>query len=677
MDDDSLYSKTFKGRLYERLAAERVSKTIKGVSVSCRNLTRSVHDKRGRVKVLVNHVSCDFEAGKLTAIIGPSGCGKSTLLKALCGIERANEGCVYIGGYPYYEDMAAFTSIFSYLPQFDDLFGGLTVYDELDVTGYLRTSGDVGGAVRESRIVHFLREFNLIDKMDSRISSLSGGEKKRVAIISALLSSPKVLFLDEPTAPLDPGTSDDFVQSLKRISESGNTTIVFVTHDPDALLSVDRVVVMRKEESGGKIAFCGDKDVFFECLGKRYGRGKTPSELVKALFKGFAERESLPAFPEVGLKRSTETPSSYMSDLEVGQRWFVGQFFRLAVREAKKFFGGGASSALLLALPVIIGFILGAVVNKDQLYHVYSYTKSMMFAVSAGAFFTGVFTGISALGCTDRIRNEQMHGMNSGALAMASFVVLAVICAAQSLLLFVTFLAVAGKTPDFTLYSAQYDIFTTILFCSISAMSLGLFCGAVAKQPAYIAPVLVLLQLVFSGIIFDLGDGNVANVISMVISCKWAMNAFGAICNLNSLPNTIPTNAGEQHIIPPYQEQFEFSTYTLFESWFVLLILTGVFFLLTLIVLWAGKMRIYHPNFMFARSFEAVSAFIKGCLTTFSEHPLLWLAFALFTVVATAFVYPGLLPEVNVDFFGDLVAYTEDLLVSLPDHLNTFVEKLT
>lgn len=619
------------------------------VAVRAVGLSRAGFDAKGSKIQLLNDVHITCPAGEVTAIIGPSGCGKSTLLKALCGIERADGGdvflgnCIYIcGRNPSSDAMKVLSSFISYLPQFDDLHEELSIMEELEISASLR-SGMRSREERLERIAELLNDFRLTGKEKAKIATLSGGEKKRVAIITAFLSGSRVLYLDEPTAPLDPGATDDFMEMLSKAAKRERMTIVFVTHDPEALEAAENIILMAR---GGECLFCDEKRRFFEVLANAYKDNISPvvkmlgnekvehaafaniiaPDLIRLLFRSFANNDDIEAI--FGKAGKTPGIASFRNlfDATVRYRGFFEQFFIMVGQEFKITIKGGASSVLLVLLPILIGCILGTVVNEDKMYSEYTMTKSMMFSLAAGSFFSGVFSSIHRLSRRSRIASDQIHGLRSGAYLLAVFFVLVVICLLQSILLYLVFTAFAGNAPR-ELYSSTYDILTTVFLCSVSAATIGLLCSSLFNNPSYIAPILVLFQIVFSGIIFSFDEGSLADSLSYLVSCRWAIDAFGAVCDLNSLIYEAPSNLGVVSLVH-VEDQYTHDKYHLLTSWTALIVISLVTYIATYCVLAYRRLTLYYPNFMFRRT-------VKSCIAFLARNKWVLL---LLTVVSLAFV---------------------------------------
>ncbi|RAG80682.1 ABC transporter ATP-binding protein, partial [Streptacidiphilus pinicola] len=161
----------------------------------------------------------------LLAVAGPSGAGKSTLLNALTGLRPAEEGSVRYDGRDLYQDYAELRQRIGLVPQDDILHTQLTVRRALGYAAELRFPGDTSKAERRARVAEVITELGLEQRADQVISSLSGGQRKRVSVALELLTKPSLLFLDEPTSGLDPGMDRSVMHMLRRLADDGRTVV--------------------------------------------------------------------------------------------------------------------------------------------------------------------------------------------------------------------------------------------------------------------------------------------------------------------------------------------------------------------------------------------------------------------------------------------------------------------
>ncbi|MFE0685724.1 ABC transporter ATP-binding protein [Streptomyces sp. NPDC058961] len=182
--------------------------------------------------------------GSFTAVMGPSGCGKSTFLQCAAGLDRPTDGSVRLGG----TEITGMSenrltelrrSRLGFVFQAFNLLPSLTV--EQNVLLPARLAG-----VRPDRrhAARLLAQVGLDGKGDRRPGELSGGQQQRVAIARALVTSPDVIFADEPTGALDTTTAAEVLSLLRAAVDTLGATVVMVTHDPTAAAHADQVLFL-------------------------------------------------------------------------------------------------------------------------------------------------------------------------------------------------------------------------------------------------------------------------------------------------------------------------------------------------------------------------------------------------------------------------------------------------
>lgn len=229
-------------------------------------LTRIVDDAehRGCRKMILDHVTVDIPAGKLAAVLGTSGAGKTTFLNAAMGYEKATSGTVKINGTDLYENRKVMKKQIGYVPQEDLLRGGLSLWKTLEYAGRLRLSKDVDKKERYRKINSVITMLDLEEHKNSRISKLSGGQKKRVSIAGELISDPPLLFLDEPTSGLDPQTETELVATMADLAHRQGKTLVVNTH---TIMNIERFDMILFFGPGGRLCFSGAPAAALEYFG--------------------------------------------------------------------------------------------------------------------------------------------------------------------------------------------------------------------------------------------------------------------------------------------------------------------------------------------------------------------------------------------------------------------------
>ena len=216
--------------------------------------------KRFNGKQVLKNISLAVEAGKTTVIIGPSGCGKTVLLKHFIVLERPTSGAVYFKGQRLDElserDLARVRTQFGFCFQMGALFDSLTVYENIIFP------------IRQHRKIENWRAIDELVKQKLAVvgmdgyqehypASLSGGQKKRVALARAIALDPEVILYDEPTTGLDPIRSDVINELILKLQRELGVTSIVVTHDMGSAYKIgDRIVMLHE----GRVIADGDAD---------------------------------------------------------------------------------------------------------------------------------------------------------------------------------------------------------------------------------------------------------------------------------------------------------------------------------------------------------------------------------------------------------------------------------
>lgn len=191
-----------------------------------------------RVEVLKG-IQLSVEKGEFCVLLGPSGSGKSTLLNIIGGIDRADEGDIFING----ERMAAMKEKqltryrrrhLGYIFQMYNLIPNLTVRENIEVGAYLSEN-----PLNVDELLHVL---GLYDHRSKLPNQLSGGQQQRTAIGRAIVKNPDILLCDEPTGALDYNTGKQILALLQEQSRQNGMTVVIITHNSALTAMADRVI---------------------------------------------------------------------------------------------------------------------------------------------------------------------------------------------------------------------------------------------------------------------------------------------------------------------------------------------------------------------------------------------------------------------------------------------------
>ena len=203
-------------------------------------------------EVVLENVSFNVEKGDFLGIIGPNGAGKTTLFQCILGLINTYSGKITILDEDIKRNKKILTKI-GYIPQkksIDPKFP-LTIEELVSLSLPRKNSKNI--------VYKILRQVRLYDLKDKLIGQLSGGQQQRVLIAKALVNDPILLMLDEPTNELDQKSQDDFYFLLKELNEKNNITIIWTSHDMNAVNKyANKVSCINK-----RMFFHGDKESFF------------------------------------------------------------------------------------------------------------------------------------------------------------------------------------------------------------------------------------------------------------------------------------------------------------------------------------------------------------------------------------------------------------------------------
>jgi putative ABC transport system ATP-binding protein len=209
--------------------------------IEVNNVTRR-YTKGGETITPLDAVTLSIAQGEFISLMGASGTGKSTLLNLIASIDRPDEGTIVIDGTDITKlsrsKLAKWRAAnMGYIFQTHNLVPVLTAYENIELPLLLLP---MSRTERNKRIRIALEAVDLLDRIDHYPRQLSGGQEQRVGIARAIVTHPRVVVADEPTGDLDPTTSDQILDLLKRLNKQLDVTLLMVTHDSDAALVADR-----------------------------------------------------------------------------------------------------------------------------------------------------------------------------------------------------------------------------------------------------------------------------------------------------------------------------------------------------------------------------------------------------------------------------------------------------
>lgn len=198
--------------------------------------------KRFKNQIVLDDVSLTLQEGEIYGLIGPSGSGKTTLVRILLGLEKADSGNVEL--FEQRPTLNAFRSL-GYMAQSDALYNELSAYQNLD---FFASIQGMGGKEKKQRILEVAKSVDLEKDLKKSVAQFSGGMKRRLSLAAALVHSPRLYLLDEPTVGLDPMIRRN-IWTLFHYLKGKGATIIVTTHVMDEVAQCDRVGLL----SEGKI----------------------------------------------------------------------------------------------------------------------------------------------------------------------------------------------------------------------------------------------------------------------------------------------------------------------------------------------------------------------------------------------------------------------------------------
>ena len=538
-----------------------------GVRIDAVGLTREL--KNGTC--ILNDISLCIQPGEFVAIVGGSGAGKTSLLHALNGFVPATSGTVRYNGVNLYKNLDSFRPVLGYVPQDDIVHTELTVERTLFYGAKLRLPKDTRPLELNERIEEVLSAVGLIERRNTEVRRLSGGQRKRVSVALELLARPRAVYLDEPTSGLDPALEGRMMALFRDLAETGATVIVS-THVTQNLRMCDKIVWMAP---GGHMVFFGSpaealRHFRIDEYGEIYELLETDEERERwsttfpdspAYQVNVRERlESAPAVADPG--ETAGAAASGPAPPPLHRASGLRQLFWLTIRYAEVLARDVPNLALLLFQAPAIGlsifllftsgiFAATSAEGGDALRATMS-----LHILTAAAIFLGAsnaareITKESAIYARERLVNLKVIPYVGSKVA-----VLSLLCLFQAAVLvgmFTARLSLPGS--DWELYP---QLLAAIFVTELAGLAMGLLISAVSAnsdRATAIVPVSLIPQLVFAGALVPYDRMlDPAKVLSQLMISKWALQLTGSLTDLSERFNAqFPTPFAQ-----PYANQFD------------------------------------------------------------------------------------------------------------------------
>ncbi|MEU1096587.1 ATP-binding cassette domain-containing protein, partial [Streptomyces sp. NPDC005877] len=533
-----------------RIVGDRLEEFVDtgDVSFSARHLTVTVDGG----KQILKDVSFGVPEKSLIAVIGPSGSGKSTLLKALTGYRPANQGDVLYDNRNLYKQFAELRQRIGLVPQDDILHKELTVKKALKYAAKLRFPADTTESEREQRIDEVLRELKLDIHKEKKVTSLSGGQRKRVSVALELLTKPSLIFLDEPTSGLDPGMDRDVMQLLRGLADDGRTVLV-VTHSVAELAICDKLLVMAP---GGSVAYFGPPEEALNFFG--YG---TWADVFSAFenyrdydwagrWKGSQHYQMYAADIDAVAAQSVQMPAPNQMRPPKPQSWGA-QLWTLIRRYSSVIASDKGFLGLMVILPAVLGAVSVVIPAKFGLAPPDSSSKfngdagTIMLILAVGMCFSGAANSVREL-IKERViyERERATGLSRSAYLMSKVIVLGVITAIQGVIICGIGFSTRDLPKEGLIMPPAAEICLVVIALGFTSMMFGLVISSLVKTAEKTMPLLVMfaiVQVVFTGILFKVYGSIGLEQFAWLMPSRWAIAGAGSTLDLG-------------HLMPPWDQ---------------------------------------------------------------------------------------------------------------------------
>ena len=229
--------------------------------IKVKNISKSYKDA-----IVLNNVSLEINKGDFTAVMGPSGSGKSTLLYSISSMDNPDEGEVVFEGIDVYKLSESELSKFrlnkmGFVFQNSQMLKNLSIFDNIILPGMVAKRESI--EVVRARATELMSKMGIEDIKDRDIREVSGGQLQRAAICRAMINSPEILFMDEPTGALNSEAASQVIEILKKLNQEG-ISIMLVTHDAKMASMAKKIIYIKDGKLAGEIKLSNEKEALAE-----------------------------------------------------------------------------------------------------------------------------------------------------------------------------------------------------------------------------------------------------------------------------------------------------------------------------------------------------------------------------------------------------------------------------
>ncbi len=486
-----------------------------------------------RDKVILEPTSLSIQPGELVVVIGESGSGKTTLLRVLAGVTRPSTGRVLVNGEP----VDGRLTDLGYLPQDEIVHPRLNVAESLRYSARLRLPPDASPEEIHLAVSRALDDTGLQEHAETRIGSLSGGQRKRVGLATELLGSPGLLFLDEPTTGLDPSLETRMMELFRELAAVGSHALLVVTHATKNLDLADRLCIMGR---GGIACFVGspeDARAFF---------GVRSFDDVYNMLDRHRPEEWRQSY-EAARPRPAPTPTTPEPVESAGPKRPVGRHpgagwlqSRVLTRRYLTVFVRDRRNLLILLLQApFIGLAISLLFAPDVFRPPGEGSPSsatqLLFVLVVSMAWLGTISSVREVIKERTVyTRERAVGVGVGAYLVSKLSVLAPLVAIQAALLALFVFVLQPLNEEWFVY---VQLMVVLALTGLVAVGMGLSISSLVRteeQAMTLIPIAMILLLLFGGALVTVRDmGTVVAGLSTVIFSRWAFAGAGEVIDMN------------------------------------------------------------------------------------------------------------------------------------------------
>ncbi len=474
---------------------------IKKKDLSASRLVAYQVSKSYGEKTVLQDISVALYPREFVGLMGSSGCGKSTLMDALNGMRPATNGQVVINDLDLYQNFDLLRRSIGYVPQRDILHEPLSVERTLYFAAKMRLPSQTTSAQINEVINEVIQTVDLQDQRHNAFKQLSGGQQKRLSLGIELITKPNFLFLDEPTSPLDPETTENMMLLFRRLADEGRI-VVMVTHKFEKFNSMHQIVLLTK---GGRLAFFGPPQEalnYFNCqepseIYRRLGE-RTPEQINQQFLNSQPFQKYVASrFNEMNQKANQDSFNNSQTGAE--RKFGPRQWLTLTHRYLEIKLQDLKNTLILLVQAPIVALILALITDNTP------NDGRTIFIAAVIAIWLGANNAIREVVSETAIyARERLVNLKIPSYILSKFAILSAIGFAQCVL-FVFILTVFDKFKV-----ADFPMLILILYLSLLAgISIGLFFSTIVsstEKAMSILPLILIPQLLLSGFLKPIDD---------------------------------------------------------------------------------------------------------------------------------------------------------------------------